>query len=81
MEAVTPLAVDEAHAITFAEDQPEYTPLPALSYPDGRILIEWTFTDEERVRIARGENLLHWVWKHPQSPLQPIKLEVANARH
>lgn len=92
MEAVVQIPIDaDVQAITFAKDQPEYTPLPALLYPDGKILIEWSLTEAERTRIARGENLRHWIWKPhatccPQcglvSPclLQPLMLEVTDER-
>ena len=81
MEAVEQMAFDGARAIVFGINQPEdYQPLPALVYPDGTILIEWSFTEEERARIARGENLRHWIVKDPRSPLQPVKLEVTDER-
>lgn len=92
MEAVTQIPLDaDTRAITFAKDQPEYTPLPALVYKDGKILIEWAFTEEERARIAKGETLRHWIWKphfilcpHCQQLgpclLQPTMLEVTDER-
>ena len=91
MEAVAQIALDDATAVTFAKDQPDYLPLPALLYPDGKILIEWSFSEEERARIARGENIRHWIWKpHQQTcakcglvtpcPLQPLQLEVTDER-
>lgn len=58
-----------------AKNQPEYTPLPAIIYDDGKVCTEWRLTEDERQRIARGENLRLWVWTFGQ-PLQPVALEV-----
>jgi hypothetical protein len=80
---------DGVQAVTFARDQPEYDPLPALLYPDGTVLTEWAFTDEERALIARGENLRLWIIKglftrcshcNQANPtyLQPVKLELTH---
>jgi len=92
MEAVPQLVIDgEATEVVFGKDQPEYLPLPAVVYPDGRILIEWTFTEEERARIARGENLRHWIWKswtercercghETPSLFKPVRLEITDER-
>jgi hypothetical protein len=85
MEAVTPFVeYAGSHAVVFGEHQPEYTQLPALVFADGKVLIEWTFTKEEREAIAKGENLRHWIWKIPTchacgAPrlFEPVMLEVA----
>jgi hypothetical protein len=61
--------------VIYAKDQPEYIPLPALIYPDGKILTEWSLSEEERARILRGETIRLWVWTFGQ-PLQPVALEV-----
>lgn len=92
MEAVQQIALDDqAQAITFAENQPQFTPLPALIYPDGSVLIEWSFSEEERARIARGETIRHWISKGiahtcprcqlvTPALLQPTMLEVTDER-
>jgi hypothetical protein len=78
-------------SVTFAENQTPYAPLPALIYPDGTVLVEWHLTDEERERIARGEDLRHWIWKGvthhcthcgavTPALLQPTLLEVTDER-
>jgi hypothetical protein len=36
--------------VEIAKDQPEYRTLPALVYRDGKVLTEWTLTEEERRR-------------------------------
>lgn len=77
MDAVEQLAFEGTRAVTFAQNQPEYHPLPALVYEDGKVLTEWSFTEEERGRIARGENLRLWIWTFG-SPLQPVALEITN---
>jgi hypothetical protein len=68
---------EEARAIVIAKDQPEYIPLPALVFPDGKLVTEWTLTEEERTRLIRGENIRLWVWTFGQ-PLQPVMLEVTS---
>jgi hypothetical protein len=89
--AAEPFPLGDAIPVVFGAGQPQFEPLPALLYPDGQVLIEWTFTDEERALIARGENLRHWIAK----PLHlicsscghadpcyfhPVKLEVTSER-
>jgi hypothetical protein len=76
--------------VVFAKDQPEYIPIPALTFPDGRVLTEWSFSEEERAAIVRGENLRLWIWLYPPccavcgtigSPrLQPVALEITDER-
>lgn len=59
--------------VTYAEDQPAYQPLPVarLHGAEGRVISRWTLTDEERVRIAGGEDLYIELLTFGQ-PLQPI---------
>lgn len=88
MQAVPQLVIDtEAKEVVFGRDQPEYTPLPALVFPDGRILIEWAFTEAERDAIARGENLRHWIWHSVRCVrcgqphlFEPVCLELTDER-
>ena len=79
MQPVEQLELPGTRAITFAADQPEYTPLPALLFDDGRILTEWTFSEEERARVTKGENLRLWIWTFGQR-LQPVALQVTDER-
>ena len=75
------LAADpEPRAVVFAGKQPQYLPLPALLYQDGKVCTEWAFSEEERQRIARGENLRLWIWTFG-SLLQPVGLEVTDEHH
>ena len=72
------LAADpEPRFVEIAKDQPEYRTLPALVYKDGKILTEWSLTEDERARLIRGENLRLWIWSFGQ-PLQPVALEVTD---
>lgn len=68
-----------ADEITIAEDQLEYKPLVAAVYrtPEGApmLLTRWTFTAEERERIAAGEDLYLGVLTYGQ-PLQPLAPQV-----
>lgn len=89
MESVVPFVEYQgSQAVTFGENQPQYTPLHALVFVDNKILIEWTFTPEEREKIARGENILHWIWKSTKCPncgaprhFDPVMLQVADDQH
>jgi hypothetical protein len=75
IEAVASLADEPCTVALIAKDQPEYIPLPALVFPDGKIMTEWVLTEEERQRIADGENVRLWVWTFGH-PLQPVCLMV-----
>lgn len=77
MTPIEQFPLEGTRPVVFAKDQPEYDPLPALAYPDGKILTEWEFTDEERQKIARGENLRLWIWTFGK-PLQPIALDITS---
>ena len=63
--------------VVYAKDQPEYIPLPARKTDDGSVITEWTLTEEERDRIARGENIRLTLLTFNQ-PLQPIRLEITS---
>lgn len=65
----------EAHEITYAKDQPEYIPLPAVRSADGKIVTRWTLTDAERAAIANGADIFLFVWTH-NNPLQPVALDI-----
>lgn len=54
---MTPKKFKEAN-VTFAEDQPEYKPLPAFKAqsPQGEVITCWNLTFRERLRILfKGE--------------------------
>lgn len=61
--------------VTYADEQPEYLPLPALkaSTPDGTVVTCWELTEEDKKRIAEtGQVWLSVMTFH--SPLQPLFL-------
>jgi hypothetical protein len=89
MTPVDQLPLDGVEAVSFAKDQDEFETLPALLYPDGTVLTEWSFSEEERAAIARGENLRLWIVKglthrcpncqhHAPALLTPLKLELTH---
>lgn len=53
--------IEGAEEITIAEEQHEYMPITAayVTFPDGVTarVCRWTFTAEERARIAAGEDI------------------------
>lgn len=54
---MTPKKFKESN-ITFAENQPEYMPLPALkqSNPEGEVITCWNLSFKERLRVLfKGE--------------------------
>lgn len=68
-----------AHEITLAEEQPEYMPLTAAVYHHAEmqspvLLTRWTFTPEERRRIAKGEDVYIGVLTFGK-PLQPLLVQ------
>ena len=71
-----------AEEVTIAEDQLEYKPLVAARYetPDGVpvLLTRWRFSEEDRAKIAAGEDLYLGVLTFGQ-PLQPLQVQVGPA--
>lgn len=64
-----------SHAVIIAKDQPEYTPLPSVRTPDGRVITRWSPTVAERSAILRGEDLFLTILTF-HTPLQPVLLTV-----
>jgi hypothetical protein len=60
--------------VTFAEDQPEYLPLPAYRRPDGTVVIRFRLSWSERLRILFTGNLWLSVLTF-NGPLQPVMLD------
>lgn len=58
------------HNVVFAEDQPEYQPLPALKIegPEGHVVTCWKLSFWERVRIL----FLGKIWLNLMSFNQPL---------
>lgn len=71
MEAVSPIIPgSEQFEVVYAKDQPEYHPLPVLR-TENTLVSRWRLTDQERERIAAGEDLFVCVM-HFGQPLQPL---------
>jgi hypothetical protein len=79
MKPIEQFPLPGTHSVTFAKDQPQYEPLPALILQDGAVLTEWELTEEERAAIARGENIRLWIWPCGR-PLQPVMLTLTDER-
>ena len=61
--------------VVYAEDQPQYKPLPSLRTPDGRVVSQWRPTAEELAALNRGQPIT--LVNHTYNdPLQPILLTV-----
>jgi hypothetical protein len=65
----------DSRAVVLAEHQQEYQSLPSVQTPKGSVISRWTFTDEERARIAAGEDLYLTVYTFGHRP-QPVCLSV-----
>lgn len=59
---------------TYAEDQPEYNPLPVWRGDDGTVLSRWHCDWRERLRILITGDVYLWQMTFNQ-PLQPISME------
>lgn len=69
-----PKCFDEQNVI-FAEDQPEYLPLPALKQENGDVITCWHLSDEEIEKIKETKQIFLCV-KTFNQPLQPLFLTV-----
>lgn len=60
---------------TYAEDQPEYLPLPVLKLdnPQGEVISCWELTEEEKESILKEGKIWLSCWTFNQ-PLQPLML-------
>lgn len=68
----------KGHNVVFAEDQPEYLPLPAYKDPDsqeGEIICCWKLTFKERVKLLFTGKLWHSIHTFNEA-LQPQQLSV-----
>lgn len=59
--------------VTFAKNQPEYRPLPALQYEDGTILTRWELSEEEVAEIIKTKSIYLEVSTFGR-PLQPLRM-------
>jgi hypothetical protein len=64
--------------IIYAEDQPEYIPLPTIRFPRGETIQCWEFTPENIEEINRTGRLFVGQWTFGQR-LQPISVTMDKA--
>jgi hypothetical protein len=62
---------------TYAENQPEYIPLPVHEDKDGTVTSCWQFSFIERLKILFGAKLF-WQQLTFKRPLQPVKPSIGN---
>jgi hypothetical protein len=60
-------------ATVIAKDQPQYVPIPSVITPDHRVITRWRPTDEERMRILKGEDIFLTIFG---TPIRPVLLSV-----
>ena len=65
-----PIKFKECNAI-YAENQPEYIPLPVAKTESGMVTSCWEFTWKERIAILFGAKLF-WSQMTFNKPLQPV---------
>lgn len=76
MRPVLPIIPGEDLPTTvYAENQPEYKPLPVWKDSDGTVLSRWKLSWRERLRVLFSGDIYLWVstFNHP---LQPVTLQV-----
>ena len=59
--------------VTYAENQPEYLPLPAHKSDDGRVTSCWGLSFFERLRVALTGRIYLQILTF-NKPLQPLKM-------
>lgn len=75
MTPVAPKVMQEgARLVVFAEDQPEYAPLPAAVSPDGVVMTEWELSAEDLATLLNGGRIRMWMSTFGRA-LQPVMLE------
>jgi hypothetical protein len=58
--------------VVFAENQPEYFPLPAHRTPSGKVTSCWSLSWKERLRILFTGKIF-WTQLTFNQPLQPVR--------
>jgi len=58
--------------VVYAENQPEYIPLPAHKSKSGVVTSCWKFTWWERIRLLFGARI-YWSQMTFNQPLQPVQ--------
>lgn len=62
-------------SVRYAEDHPDYLPLPSLRTPDGRVVTQWRLEPRE-VELLRSGEPVTLVLRTFNQPLQPVILTV-----
>jgi len=77
------LLPDGSRARVIAEHQDQYLDLPAIITPRNAVISRWSFTPEERQRIADGEDVFVTVQagtratpRGPQTVINPLHVAV-----
>jgi hypothetical protein len=74
MQPVSPVIPNaDVSEVTYAKDQPEYLPLPAVKLEDGTVLTRWVLSEEEKRRILEQGYIYLEVLTFNR-PLQPLRL-------
>jgi hypothetical protein len=81
MKPQSPVAYDPetrwgVSEITFAKDQPQYIPLPALRFQDGLVVTRWKMSWKERIQILFGSSVYLGLLTYNR-PLQPIRISTS----
>ena len=80
MRPVLPIIPGEKLPTTvYAENQPEYKPLPVFKDSDGAVLSRWKLSWRERLRVLFSGNIYLWVLTF-NCPLQPVMLQIEKPR-
>lgn len=61
--------------VVYAENQPEYNPLPSIKQSDGCVVTRWSMTWRERLKVLLTGSVYLEVLTFNQ-PLQPLKMSV-----
>lgn len=74
MSPVSPVIPETVlEEVVYAENQPEYQPLPSLRATDGTILTRWKLTEEEKQQVL-SQGYIYLLVMTFNQPLQPLLL-------
>ena len=81
MNPISPVYLDSedrwgVSEITYAKDQPQYIPLPALKFQDGLVVTRWSLSWKERLTILLGGSVYLGLLTY-NHPLQPIRISTS----
>lgn len=74
MSPVSPVIPEtKLDEVVYAENQPEYQPLPSIRAADGTILTRWKLTEEEKRQVL-SQGYVYLLVMTFNQPLQPLLL-------